>query len=49
MLIHKMYKEKCIKKKIMNLQMRKNESTGWKVLKQLFNVLNLNTKTYTQK
>ena len=31
----KMYKEKCIK--IVNLQTRKNELTGWKVLEQPFN------------
>ena len=34
----KMYKEKCIK--IVNLQTRKNELTGWKVLKQPFNFSN---------
>ena len=38
--IHKMYKEKFSKRNIVNLQMRKNESTGRKVLKQLFHVLN---------
>ena len=37
-LIHKMYKEKFIK--IMSLLMRKNESTGWKVFKQIFSFLN---------
>ena len=36
---HNMYKEKIIKKKIKNLQMRKTELSGWKVIKQLFNVL----------
>ena len=35
--IHKMYKEKFVK--IVKLQMRKNKSTGQKVLKQFFNVL----------
>ena len=35
-----MYKEKFIKKKIVNLQMRKSESARSKVLKQRFNVLN---------
>ena len=38
--IHKMYKEKFIKREIVNLQLRKYESTGWKVSKQLSNVLN---------
>ena len=33
--IYKTYKENFIKRKIVNLQMRKNKSTGWKVLKQL--------------
>ena len=49
-IIHKMYKEKFIK--IVNLQIRKNESTGWKVLKQLFNFLNFwvcASFAYTQK
>ena len=32
---HKIYKEKFIK--TMKLQMRKNESAEWKILKQLFN------------
>ena len=36
--VHKMYKEKCVE--ILNLQMRKNESTGWKALKQTFKFLN---------
>ena len=31
---------KFIKRKIMNLQMIKNELTGWKILKQFFSVLN---------
>ena len=35
-----MYKHKFIKKKIVNLQMKKNESEGWKVLKEIFDVLN---------
>ena len=38
--IPKMYEKKFSKRNIVNLQMRKNESTGRKVLKQLFHVLN---------
>ena len=38
--IHKMYKEKFLKKKILNFQIRKNELVGWKVVKHLFNVSN---------
>ena len=36
----KVYKEKLIKREVMNLKMRKNESTVCKVLNQLFNALN---------
>ena len=35
-----MYKEKIIKRKRVNLHMRKDEPTGCKVLKQLLHVLN---------
>ena len=38
--IPKMYEKKFSKRNIVNLQMRKNELTGRKVLKQLFHVLN---------
>ena len=34
---YKMCNEKIIKRKIVNLQMRKNKLAGWKVLKQFFN------------
>ena len=49
--IHKLYKEKSIKRKIVNFQMRKKESTGWKVSRQLFNVLEFSvcaSFSYTQ-